>query len=134
MTSTTALALSMMMNHLGQPGVPGINMAGGTFNGVPVIVSEYLDNSAGSAGGIVILANARDIWLADDGQVTVDASREASLQMMDNPTNNSATPTHTSMVSMYQTNSVALRAERFVNWAKRRTSAVSWLDAVTWGQ
>jgi hypothetical protein len=35
---------------------------------------------------------------------------------------------------MWQTNSVALRAERYINWAKRRTSAVAYLDAVTWGQ
>jgi HK97 family phage major capsid protein len=134
MSATTALALSLIVESgSGMPAFPGITMNGGTFNGVPVIVSEYLDNSAGSAGSIVILANARDIWLADDGQVNVDASREASLQMMDNPTNNSATPTHTTMVSMFQTNSVAIRAERFINWAKRRSSAVSWLDGVNWG-
>jgi HK97 family phage major capsid protein len=133
MSATVALALSMMQNALGQAEFPGLSMMGGTLNGIPVIVSEYMDNTAGSAGSLLILANARDIWLADDGQVNIDASREASLQMMDNPTNSSATPTHTTMVSMFQTNSVAIRAERFVNWAKRRTSAVAWLDTVSWG-
>jgi HK97 family phage major capsid protein len=133
MSATTALALSLMQNALGQREFPGVSMMGGTFNGVPVIVSEYLDNSAGSAGGIVILANARDIWLADDGQVTIDASREASLQMDDAPTNNSGTGTEAQLVSMFQTNSVALRAERFINWSKRRSTAVQWLDTVSWG-
>jgi HK97 family phage major capsid protein len=133
MSATVALALSLMQNALGQAEFPGLSMMGGSLNGVPVIVSEYMDNTAGSAGSILVLANARDIWLADDGQVNIDASREASLQMMDNPTNNSATPTHTTMVSMFQTNSVAIRAERFINWAKRRTSAVAWLDTVSWG-
>lgn len=133
MSATVALALSMMQNALGQAEFPGLSMMGGTLNGIPVVVSEYMDNTAGSAGSLLILANARDIWLADDGQVNIDASREASLQMMDNPTNSSATPTHTTMVSMFQTNSVAIRAERFVNWAKRRTSAVAWLDTVSWG-
>lgn len=134
MSATTALSLSLMQNALGQAEFPGITMNGGTLNGIPVIVSEYADNTAGSAGGIVVLANARDIWLADDGGINIDASREASLQMMDNPTNDSATPTATTMVSMFQTNSVALRAERFINWQKRRSSgSVSWLDAVTWG-
>ena len=131
MDSTTALALSMMQNPLGQSEYPGLTMNGGTFMGVPVIVSDYLPVDSG--GGMVVLLNASDIWLADDGQVTIDASREASLQMLDNPTNNSATGTPTSMVSMFQTNSTAFLAERFINWQRRRTSAVAWLDNVNWG-
>lgn len=134
MSATTALALSLMMNDLETaPLFPGLTMNGGTFNGVPVIVSEYLDNDGGSGGSIVILANARDIWLADDGGFTIDASREASLQMLDNPTNDSGVPTPTTSVSMFQTNSVAIRCERYINWQKRRTSAVAWLDGVNWG-
>lgn len=131
MDSTTALALSMMLNPLGQAEFPGVTMNGGTFLGVPVIVSDYLPVDSG--GGMVILLNASDIWLADDGQVTIDASREASLQMLDNPTNNSATGTPTTMVSMFQTNSTAFLAERFINWQRRRASAVAWLDNVNWG-
>lgn len=132
MDSTTALALSLLQNPLGQAEYPGLTLNGGTFMGVPVIVSDYLPSD--SAGGIVILANASDIWLADDNQVTIDASQEASLQMLDNPTNNSATGTATSMVSMFQTNSTAFRAERFINWQRRRTSAVAYLTGVQWGQ
>lgn len=131
MDSTTALALSMMVNPLGQSEFPGINMNGGTFNGVPVIVSDYLPVDSG--GGMVVLLNASDIWLADDDQVTIDASREASLQMLDGPTNNSATGTPTTMVSMFQTNSTAFLAERFINWQRRRASAVSYLTDVNWG-
>lgn len=131
MDSTTALSLSLMQNALGNAEFPGISMNGGTFNGVPVIVSDYLP--VDEDGGMVVLANAQDIWLADDGQVTIDASREASLQMLDNPTNNSATATATSMVSMFQTNSVAFRAERYINWARRRSSGVAYLTGVNWG-
>lgn len=131
MDSTTALALSLMLNPLGQPEFPGITMNGGTFNGVPAIVSDYLPVT--SDGGIVVLVNASDIWLADDGQVTVDASQEASLQMLDNPTNNSASGTPTTMVSMFQTNSTAFRAERYINWARRRASGVAYLTGVSWG-
>lgn len=131
MDSTTALALSMMQNPLGQSEFPGITMNGGTFMGVPVIVSDYLPVT--SAGGMVILLNASDIWLADDGQVTIDASREASLQMLDNPTNNSGSATPTTLVSMFQTNSTAFLAERFINWQRRRASAVAYLTGVNWG-
>lgn len=131
MDSTTALALSLMQNPLGQSEFPGITLNGGTFMGVPVVVSDYLPVT--SAGGMVVLVNASDIWLADDGQVTIDSSREASLQMLDNPTNNSATGTPTTMVSMFQTNSTAFLAERFINWARRRTSGVAYLTGVNWG-
>jgi len=131
MSATTALALSLMRNALGQKEFPEITMMGGMFEGLPVIVSEYL--TADTSGGLVILANASDIWLADDGQIQIAVSREASLQMLDNPTNASDDGTATSMVSMFQTNSVAMRAERFINWSKRRASAVQVLTGVNWG-
>ncbi|WP_423209067.1 phage major capsid protein [Paracoccus yeei] len=128
MGSTTALALSMMANPLGQPEFGGISMTGGTFNGMPVIVSDYIPS------GTVVLANASDIYLADEGGIQVDMSREASLEMADNPAHNSDTPTGaTSLVSMFQTNSVAFRVERFINWARRRPSAVAILTGATWG-
>ncbi len=132
MSASTALALSLMMNALGQREFPDVTMLGGTFMGLPVITSEHV--VSGTSGSIVILANASDIWLSDDGQVVLDASREASLQMLDNPTNNSTgSTTATSMVSMFQTNSVAIRAERWINWKKRRSAAVQVLDNVSWG-
>ena len=128
MGSTTALALSMMTNPLGQPEFGGISMTGGTFNGMPVIVSDYIPS------GTVVLANANDIYLADEGGIQVDMSREASLEMADNPAHNSDTPTGaTSLVSMFQTNSVAFRVERFINWSRRRPSAVAILTGATWG-
>ena len=132
MPATLALALSVQVNSLGQPEFPGLSMSGGRLNGIPVITSQYAANASGG-GNLVIAVNAQDIFLSDDGQVTIDASREASLQMLDNPTNNSATANPTTMVSMWQTNSVALRAERFINWSKRRTDAVVYMDDVNWG-
>lgn len=132
MSPTTALALSLMYNDLGTAqAFPNIGPAGGNLNGIPVIVSNYVVGD--TAGGMVIMVNGSDVFLADDGQVVLDASREASLQMLDNPTNNSATATATSMVSMFQTNSVAIRAERWINWAKRRANAVQYLSGVNWG-
>lgn len=128
MEATTALSLSLMLNPLGQPEFPGITMTGGTLFGLPVIVSEYVPT------GIVALVNASDIYLADDGGISVDMSREASLQMDDAPTMGSATPTGTSLVSMFQTNSVAFRAERTISWAPRRPSAAAYLSGVAWGE
>lgn len=132
MSSVTALALSLMLNPLGQREFPGITMMGGTFEGLPVVVSEYVPTD--TAGGYVFLVNASDIYLADEGGVSVDMSDQASLQMLDNPTNNATgSTTATSMVSLWQTNCVGFRAERTINWGKRRASAVAVLDGVNWG-
>ncbi len=130
MQATTALQLSLLRNAFGQREFPDITMNGGMLEGVPVITSQYVPNESG--GAMMILVNASDIWLADDGAVTIDASREASLEMSDAPANTSATPTAAQMVSMFQTNSVALRAERFINWQKRRAAAVQVIDDVSY--
>jgi hypothetical protein len=126
MSANTALALSLMVNPLGQREFPGISMTGGTFEGLPAIISEY-------AGNLLALVNASDIYLADEGGIAIDLSREASLQMADNPTHNSTTPTAVSLVSMFQTNSVAFRAERTINWARRRPTSVAYLTGVAYG-
>ncbi|EAX5777740.1 phage major capsid protein [Salmonella enterica subsp. enterica serovar Senftenberg] len=126
MSSTTALALSMRKNALGQKEYPEMTLLGGTFQGLPVIVSQYVGNQ-------LVLVNAPDIYLADDGGVAVDMSREASLEMESDPAGDSITPTGTELVSMFQTNSVAIRAERWINWKRRRTDAVAVISGVNYG-
>lgn len=125
MSSTNALALSMRKNALGQKEYPEMTLLGGTFQGLPVIVSQYV-------GSYLILVNAPDIYLADDGGVAVDMSREASLEMESEPTGDSLTPNPVEMVSMWQTNSVAMRAERWINWKRRRTAAVAVISGVNY--
>ena len=125
MSSTAALKLSMLQNPLGQSVYPAMNMTGGTFAGLPVIVSDYV------AAGTVILVNASDVFLADDGSVQIDMSREASLEMNDAPTQDGVAGTGAAMVSMFQANMVAIRAERYVSWAKRRAAAVQAVTGAT---
>lgn len=121
MSPTVALAISMMMNPLGQQEFAGLSMTGGTFFGLPVIVSETL-------GTNIVLVNQSEILLADDGGVTLDASREASLQMNDSPTGGAST-----LVSLWQNNMVGLRAERFINWKRRRPQAVAFISGANYG-
>lgn len=130
MDTGMALTISMMQNALGQNEFPGLTMNGGTFAGLPVITSNSA-NISGSpdSGRMIILAKTPDIFFADDGQVAIDASREASIEMTDAPTGDAAAGTAgtTSLVSMYQSNSVAVRAVRFINWKKARSTAVSFI-------
>lgn len=129
MSATTALALSLMVNPLGQPEFPGISMTGGTLSGLPVVVSEYVPTD--TSGSIVALVNAMDIYLGDEGGIDLSMSTEASLQMDNAPDN--PTTASTVMVSLWQRNLVGFRAERAINWARRRASAVAYLTGVLWG-
>jgi HK97 family phage major capsid protein/HK97 family phage prohead protease len=132
MSATTALALSMMHNELGQTpqGFGNVTMNGGSFMGLPVIVSEHVTGD--SSGSMLVLVNANDIMLADDGTVTIDASTQASLEMLDNPTGNAATGTATTLVSLWQTNCIGLKAERFINWRRARDEAVQYISGVNY--
>jgi HK97 family phage major capsid protein len=128
MTQQTALSISLMTNSLGNKEFPDINMQGGTLLGIPVVTSENVPSTGGSPtdGYAIILASTKDIVIADDGNVTIDASREASLQMDTAP--DSPATASTIMVSMFQQNMTAIRAERYINWGKRRTGAVQFIQ------
>lgn len=139
MPNTVALQLSLMRDSLGALAFPTMSVNGGTWQGLPVVTSQYMLFGHTPANNKVILVSATDIFLADDGGFTVDISREASLEMDDQPVMAASSaagspsgPTGSALVSMFQTNSIAIRCERFINWAKRRTTAVVWMDDVRW--
>ncbi len=124
-----ALAASLMRTSVGAVEFPTISLNGGTIQGIPVVVSNYA--ALAGYGNIVIAVVANEINLADDGQVTVDMSTEASLEMSDAPTQSGTTGV--SLVSLWQNDLVAFRAERYINWGKRRAGVVAWLQSVNWG-
>jgi HK97 family phage major capsid protein/HK97 family phage prohead protease len=123
MSAANALSLSFRSNLDGSPQYPGVTINGGSYKGLTFITSQ-------AAGGNVIALQPSLILYADDGGVTIDASQEASLQMDSAPA--SPADATTVYVSLWQTNSVGLRAERFVNWAKANANAVKYLTATAW--
>jgi len=128
MRASDALGAGMLVNALGQAEFPNISMGGGTlFPGLSVLTSNSVP------AGVVVAVQPNDIYLADDGGFSIDVSREASIEMLDNPTNDVVTPTATSMVSLWQTDSVGFKAIRVINWKKRRATAVAYLSGVAWG-
>jgi HK97 family phage major capsid protein/HK97 family phage prohead protease len=128
-----ALSLSLMQNPLGASQFPGLGLGGGTLLGFPVITSEAVPSTGGSPGGgdLIIFLIPQEVMLADEGGVTIDLSREASLQM-DTAPDNPATAT-TVMISLWQHNLVGIKAERFINWKKRRASAVQYISGAKYG-
>ncbi len=132
MPNTLALTTSLMQNSLGQNSFNGMTAYGGQIAGIPVLASQYLASGA-SYGNMIVCVSAENIALADDGNVSVDASREASIEMVDSSSQDATAGTGASLVSMFQTNSIALRAEREINWKKLRSTAVTFMDDVNWG-
>jgi HK97 family phage major capsid protein len=127
MRTGTALGASFTINALGQPEFPNVTMDGGNIQGINVVTSQNVPS------GVVVALQPSEIYFADEGGFQIDVSREASLQMLDNPTNDTVTPTATSLVSLWQTNSVGFRCERILNWARRRANAAVYLTGAAWG-
>jgi hypothetical protein len=120
-TPDIALGLSLLTNALGQaPAGFNVTPSGGTLIGYPVIVSESVD------AGVLVIFKPSEIFLADDGQVRLDASNQATLDM------NGGSPS-TPVFSLWQRNCVGLRAERWIHWKKRRDDVVAVIDTASYG-
>jgi HK97 family phage major capsid protein len=123
MAAANALSLSFRTNLDGSPMFPGIGINGGSYRGLTFITSQ-------AAGANVIALQPALVLYADDGGVTIDMSREASLQMDSAPM--SPADATTVYISLWQNNMVGLRAERFVNWQKANANAVKYLTAAAY--
>lgn len=123
MSPANALSLSFRSNLDGSPQYPGVTISGGNYKGLNFVTST-------AAGTNVVALQPALILYADDGGVTIDASREASLQMDSAPM--SPADATTVYVSLWQTNTVGLRAERFVSWKRANANAVKYLTATAW--
>jgi HK97 family phage major capsid protein len=118
--TTPAVALSLGTLRTTQDifAFPGLGVSGGTLMGLPVVTSTS------APAGQLILICAPEIFLADEGGVSVDVSREASIMLDSAPV-----PGTTAYTSLWQHNLIGIKAERFINWAKRRTAAVQMIDS-----
>jgi hypothetical protein len=94
---------------------PDIGARGGTIAGIPAIASE-------AAADSLVLLDGSAVALAE-GSADVKVSRQATIQMADDPTNSSATPTPTTATSLWQTNSVGVMAVRDISWKRVRSGA-----------
>ena len=89
-----------------------LTIEGGSIFGIPAVTSA-------TAGALILLLNTREILVADDGDVAIDTSRHATLEMNSAPGD---PPVETGVfTSLWQHNLVGLRAERTINW-KRATA------------
>lgn len=80
-----------------------VNLDGtGDILGAPIAVSSALP------AGDLLLVSASDV-AANMSDVRIDVSRDGALDLVNPPTNNSAEPTGSTLVSLFQTNSLGSR-------------------------
>ncbi len=128
MSASMALELSMMVNTLGNNDFPDITMKGGMVRGFPVIVSQHLSSVGSPSTETIVAVKASDVYLADDGVVTVDASDQASVEMQDSSSQSGISGTGASLVSLWQTGMVGLLATREISWKLRRSTACGYIS------
>lgn len=109
MSPANAVALAVAAN------VSTLGLAGGTLFGVPVVTSTVCNTN-------VIMVDLGAILYADDGDLDIDISLNASVMMDSAPTDPPVAATV--FVSLFQANLVGIRVIRYVNWKRARTSAV----------
>jgi HK97 family phage prohead protease/HK97 family phage major capsid protein len=128
MSESMALELSMMINTLGNEDFPNINAMGGSVRGIPVITSEALSSVGSPSTQTIVAVKAPEVYLADDGVVTVEASDQASIEMQDSSAQSGISGTGASLVSLWQNGLVGLLANREVTWKLRRSTAVQYIS------
>lgn len=137
MKEELAEALSMMVTSLGLPQFPSMQDwadGNGKLMGRPVFVTQVADTSGSpDFDNLLILVQPGEVFLADDGGASVEASDQVSIEMDGAPSSKS-TPTATgaSMVSMFQTESIAIKGIRHVNWAKARSQACQYIRSAAY--
>lgn len=127
MSPTTAGYLATLRGTAGAAAYPEIGIRGGKLLGAPVYVSSALIAAGSPAEGAIVLVDPTQVLVADEGQADVQLARSASIQLSDSPTDSA-----TSTVSLWQSNLVALRAERWLSWKCTSASAAAVLDNVAY--
>jgi len=129
MSPSLAKQIQLMRNALGQREFEGITGNGGTLEGDPVYVGDNVTATH------LILLKPSDIYKIGDGGLQVSLSREASIEQDVDPTGATDTPVGVSrkVTNMFQAESTAIKVVRSMNFAKRRTSAVAYVDDAAYG-
>ncbi len=91
-----------------------------TLLSIPVVLN-------GNSPAQITRADLAEVAYTDDDEVDVSLSESATVELLDDPTNDSATATPTTMVSLFQTNSVGLKTTRWLNWEVIRSGAIAWM-------
>lgn len=119
---TTATQIALARDAGGSFAFPDAGPRGGSILGIPLIVTR--GSPRDSSGGQLALIDPTGIAANVEG-IRVQTSNEATLQMRDDPTSPATT-----LVSLFQTDSVAWIAEAGANWDVQRAGSVAIITGV----
>jgi hypothetical protein len=80
-----------------------------------------------AAADNIIAVDGSRILVADDGGITLDVSRHATVQMDTAPAN-----PPTPLTNLWQQNLVGLKVERFIGWKRAALTAVAYVSGATY--
>lgn len=129
MNPSLATSLQLLRNALDQYEFPDITEEGGSILGRPVVTGDNVN------ANYHIMLKPSDIYRIGMGSVETSVSDQASIEMANNPAQDTDTPTAATgkVVSMFQTESVAIKIVQSINFARRRESAVAWISDADYG-
>lgn len=129
MNPMLATSLQLLRNALDQVEFPDVNENGGTILGRPVATGDNVNSN------YHIMLKPSDIYRIGSGAIETSVSDQASIEMESEPAQDSDTPTAPTgkVVSMFQTESVAIKVVESMNFARRRDSAVAWINDADYG-
>ena len=109
-----------------------VGARGGVMAGLPVIVSESCAHD--SDAGTIALVDGAGIVLAEEPGIAVSTTDTATIEQDDTPTGASDTPTAATatLVSLWQSDSVGVKAVVRANWAKARAGSVVTITAASY--
>lgn len=122
-----AVRLSTLPHGAGGPVFPRLTATGGFICGLPVVVTPGAVVTGSPSERVFALIDGAQVILADDGEIAVTASSQVALQMDNAPTQDARDGTGSTIVSMFQTESTALKVVRTVNWQRCADAAVAWM-------
>lgn len=106
----------------GMGGFEGVKINGGTLYGIPIITSTSARPVGSPGANLVVLLDAPELLVADDGVADVEASGETTLAMDTAPTS----PANQS--SMFQTDATAIRVRRQIAWKMAHDSGCAFTE------
>jgi hypothetical protein len=127
MHPVTALHMSTLLTAGNIRAFPNLGVRGGEIFGVPVLTSVGAIASGSPSERIIAALNAQGIFVADEGEVQFAASKQAAIQLDNAPTNSVADGTATTVVSLLQTGSTAIRFSRYISFQRAFDGAVSYM-------
>jgi hypothetical protein len=123
-SATNMKKLTLKANSVGSPAFPGLSLTGGTvFGGITAIASDSIPSGAA-------LMFAADSLVGNADVILPGKSEQSTLQMEtapDSPPTAATTP-----LSLWQSDLLALRMERFFAYTVMRASGVASLSGVSY--